>query len=85
MQNFQRWISPLLLALVSQQVICLVTDIPASNAFWASPSQHLEELLLSIPLCYLLDWDMRRFLKKGNTIPTTGKRWEKNTFTGLFI
>lgn len=73
MQNFQRWVSPLLLALVSQQVIRLVTDIPASNAFWASPSQHLEELLLSIPLCYLLDWDMRRFLKKRKHNPDNRK------------
>lgn len=64
MQNFQRWVSPLLLALVSQQVIRLVTDIPASHTFWGSPSQHVEELLLSIPLCYLGDWDMRRYLRK---------------------
>lgn len=69
MQNFQRWVSPLLLALVSQQVIRLVTDVPASHTFWGSPSQHIEELLLSIPVCYLGDWDMRRYLKKRKYDP----------------
>lgn len=73
MQHFQRWASPLLLAFVSQQVIRLVTDVPAGNTFWASPSQHVEELLLSIPLCYLVDWDMRRYLKKRKHDPGNRK------------
>lgn len=77
MQNFQRWVSPLLLALVSQQVIRLVTDIPASHTFWGSPSQHVEELLLSIPLCYLGDWDMRRYLKKRKLDPANRKEVAK--------
>jgi len=64
MQNFLRWISPAILAFFCQQAIRLVTDISIDNTFWVTPSQHLKEILISIPLFYILDWWMRKYLAK---------------------
>lgn len=77
MPTLQRWLSPLILALVSQQVLRLATDVPLSHTFWVTPAQHIKELLCSIPLCYLLDWRIRMSLKKGRHEPENRKKVAK--------
>ena len=49
MYRLQKWISPVILAVICQQAIRLVTDISIDNTFWVTPSQHLRELIISPP------------------------------------
>jgi len=92
LHNFQRWISPLILTIISQQAIRLVTDISMDNTFWITPVQHLKEFIISLPFCYFLDWRMRKFLGKGMYDYNKGKEiikeyalWAVYFFIGIVI
>ena len=64
-QNSKKWGSPLLLAVICQQVIHFATDVSFENPFWIAPLSHLYELLVCIPLVYYGSWRMRVSIEKG--------------------
>jgi len=66
--SLQKWVSPIILAVICQQAIRLVTDISIDNTFWVTPSQHLKELIISPLFFYLIDRGLYLFFikKSGN-------------------
>lgn len=67
MYRLQKWISPVILAVICQQAIRLVTDISIDNTFWVTPSQHLRELIISPPFFYLIDRGLYLLFVKRST------------------
>ena len=86
MYRLQKWISPVILAVICQQAIRLVTDISIDNTFWVTPSQHLRELIISPPFFYLIDRGLyllfvkRSTNKKGwkDIVKEYGNNWAKD-------
>lgn len=65
--NFQKWVSPIILAVICQQAIRLATDISMDNTFWVTPSQHLIEFVISIPFYYFINWRIHVFQAKNTS------------------
>lgn len=64
MKHFLRWISPLILGVVEFYFLRLATDPSRGSEWWPDFNNQLRALALTILLCYIADYYLRKFFHK---------------------
>jgi len=64
MKHFLRWVSPLILGVIEFYFLRLATDPSRGTEWWPDFNNQLRALLLTILLCYIVDYCLRNIFHK---------------------
>ena len=86
MKHFLRWVSPLILGVIEVYFLRLATDPSRGTEWWPDFNNQLRALLLTILLCYIVDYCLRNIFHKYifRKEISIGKEYSYITL-GLFI
>lgn len=86
MKHFLRWVSPLILGVIEFYFLRLATDPSRGTEWWPDFNNQLRALLLTILLCYIVDYCLRNIFHKYifRKEISIGKEYSYITL-GLFI
>lgn len=86
MRHFLRWISPLTLGVVEFYFLRLATDPSRGSEWWPDFNNQVRALTLTILICYVVDYYLRKFFHKHifKKEVSTGKEYSYVSL-GLFI
>ena len=86
MKHFLRWVSPLILGVIEFYFLRLASDPSRGTEWWPDFNNQLRALLLTILLCYIVDYCLRNIFHKYifRKEISIGKEYSYITL-GLFI